>query len=58
LEVVVVHADHEVLMDVDDNSALAVGNPHGILNQQAGNCPIHLLKYYNNNINLLLNYIF
>jgi hypothetical protein len=44
LKVVVVRADYEVLMDVDDNSALAVGNPHGILNQQVGHCPIHLLN--------------
>ncbi len=41
-------AGHKVLMEVDDNSSLIVGNPQGILGQ-----PIHLL---NINIVTLINY--
>jgi hypothetical protein len=36
-------AGHEVLMEVDDNSALIVGDPQGILGQQLRPCPIKLL---------------
>ncbi len=31
VEEVAVHASHEVLLEVDDNSALIVGNPGGII---------------------------
>jgi hypothetical protein len=33
LEEVAVHAGHQVLMEVDDNSVLIVGDPHGIKGQ-------------------------
>ncbi len=36
LEEVAVHAGYEVLMDIDGPSALIVGNPWGILDQQLG----------------------
>ncbi len=34
LEEVTVHIGHEVLVEVDDHSALIVGDPWGILGQQ------------------------
>ncbi len=37
-----VHAGHKVLMEVDDNSALIVGEPQGILGQHLKPHPIQL----------------
>jgi hypothetical protein len=51
LEEVTVNASHEVLMEVDDNMSLIVGDPQGILDQQLR--PIPLL----NIIIILMNYI-
>jgi hypothetical protein len=44
LEEVIVRASHEVLMEVDDNCALIVGNPQGILDLQLRPRPMHLLN--------------
>ncbi len=52
LEDVTVRAGRKVLMEVDDKSALIVGNLQGILGQQLRPHPVHLL----NIIYLLLNY--
>jgi hypothetical protein len=49
-----VRAGHSVLAETDDNLALIVGNPQGILGQQLRLCPIHLLNII---INYLLNSI-
>ncbi len=38
------HAGHEVLMDIDGASALIVGNPRGILDQQLRARPICLIN--------------
>jgi hypothetical protein len=45
-EEVAVWAGHEVLMEVDDNSALIVSNQWGILSQQLRPHPIHIFEYY------------
>jgi hypothetical protein len=45
LEDIAVHAGHEVLMEVDGNITMTVGNPQGILDEQLRPQPIHLLKY-------------
>jgi hypothetical protein len=42
-------ADREVLMEVDDNSELIVGNPKGILGQQ-------LMPHTNNFLNIIITY--
>jgi hypothetical protein len=42
LEEIIVHADNEVMMEVDDKSVLIVGDPQGSLGQQFRPCPIHL----------------
>jgi hypothetical protein len=39
-----VHASHEVLWEVDDNSPLIVGNPQGILGKQTMPHPINTLQ--------------
>jgi len=39
-----VRAGREVLFDIDDKSALIVGDPQGILGQRLRHCPIELLK--------------
>jgi hypothetical protein len=44
LEEVAVRAGHEVLLEVDDHSALIVGDPRGILGQQFRPQPIHFLS--------------
>ncbi len=44
LEEVAMSADYKVLMEVDDNILLIVGNPQGILGQQVRPYPIHLLN--------------
>jgi hypothetical protein len=44
LEEVAVLAACEVLMEVDDNGRLIVGNLQGTLGQQLRPYPIHLLK--------------
>ncbi len=44
LEEVAVHAGHEVFTEVDNNSALIVGNPQRILGQQLRTRTIHLLN--------------
>jgi hypothetical protein len=44
LEEVTVRASHEVMMEVDDNILLIVGDPHGILDQHIRLHPIFLLK--------------
>jgi hypothetical protein len=44
LEEVAELVSHKVLVEVDDNSALIVGNPQGILIQQHGPYPINLLN--------------
>jgi hypothetical protein len=46
LEEVAVHPGHKVLMKVDDNIALIVSNPQGILDQQAHTSPNSIIKYY------------
>jgi hypothetical protein len=43
-EEVGVYADHEVIVEVDDNIVLIVGNPQGILGQQLRPCQIHSLN--------------
>ncbi len=53
LEEVTVHAGHKVLMEVDDNTLLIIGNPRGILDQQLRPHGINLL----NIIITLINYI-
>ncbi len=45
MEEVEVPAGREVLVDVDDNSALIVGNPRGILGQQLKPQPIYSLNF-------------
>jgi hypothetical protein len=40
MEEIMVHAGHKVQMEVDDNSALIVGDPQGILGEQLSS--IHL----------------
>jgi hypothetical protein len=42
LEEAAVRAGHEVLMEVDDNISLIVGDPHGILEEQHRPHPINL----------------
>jgi hypothetical protein len=42
LEEAAVHSGHEVLVEVDVNILLIVGNPKGILDQQLRPLPIHL----------------
>jgi len=37
-------SDHDVLIEVDDNLLLIVGNPQGILGKQLKPHPIHLLN--------------
>jgi hypothetical protein len=44
LEEVAEHAGIKVLMEVDDNGALIVGESHGILNQQLLPHPIDVFK--------------
>jgi hypothetical protein len=44
LEKVAAYADHEVIVEVDDNIVLIVGNPQGILGQQLRPCQIHSLN--------------
>jgi hypothetical protein len=44
LEEVAEHAGRKALMEVDDNSALIVGNMRGILGQQLSPRPIFLLN--------------
>jgi hypothetical protein len=43
LEVVAVRTGLKVLMEVDDNSAVIVGDPQGALSQKLMLCPIHLI---------------
>ncbi len=42
LEEVVAHADHEVLMEIENNSVMIVGDPQGILGMQLRPYPIHI----------------
>jgi hypothetical protein len=44
LEEVAVRADHKVLIEVDDNIVLIVGDPQGILGQQLWPRSIDLLN--------------
>jgi len=44
LEEVAVHARRKVLMEVDDNNALIVGDPQGILGLKLRHCLICLLN--------------
>ncbi len=44
LEEVAVLAGREVLVEVDDNGRLIVGNLEGTLGQQLRPCQIHMLK--------------
>jgi hypothetical protein len=44
LEEVTMHADHKVFIEVDDNIALIVGDPQGILGQQLWPRSIDLLN--------------
>ncbi len=44
-EKVAVHAGHEILMDVDDNNLLIIGNPHVILRPTAQASLNPLIKY-------------
>jgi hypothetical protein len=44
LKEVAVYTGHKVLVDVDDNGALVVGNPYWILGQQLRPHPIHLFN--------------
>jgi hypothetical protein len=44
LDKVAMGAGHKVLMEVEDNISLTVGNPQGVLNQQPGPHPIHSLN--------------
>jgi hypothetical protein len=53
LEEVAMHAAHKVLMEVDDNNALIVGDPQGILDQKLGHCLICLLNIIFTEITLL-----
>jgi hypothetical protein len=48
LEGIAVHAGHEVLVEVDDNISMTVGNPQGILDEQFRPQPINSL-----NINII-----
>jgi hypothetical protein len=41
---VAVHADHDVLVKIDDNILLIAGDPQGILDHQLRPLPIHLLN--------------
>jgi hypothetical protein len=41
-----VHAVHEVLMEVDDDRVAIVGNPQGIFLPTAQTSPYPLIKYY------------
>jgi uncharacterized membrane-anchored protein len=55
MEEVAVHAGHEVLMEVGNNSLLIVGDPMGISDQQLRPRPflllnIPIIKLYNINI--------
>jgi hypothetical protein len=45
MEVVPVRAGHEVLMEVDNNMLLIVGDPQGILEKHLKPHPINLLKF-------------
>ncbi len=45
-EDVALSAGHKVLMEVDNISALIVGNPRGILGQQFRTGPINLLNIF------------
>jgi hypothetical protein len=45
LKEVTVNASHEVLMEVDDNTSLIVGDPQGILDQHLSP---HLILLLNN----------
>jgi hypothetical protein len=56
LEGVIVHAGHEVLMEVDDNIVLIVGDQQGILDQQLRPHIIHLLNIIITQLTVL-NYI-
>ncbi len=49
MEKVAVHAGHKVLMEVDNNTLVIVGNPWGILDQQLWPCPTHKINinYFN-----------
>ncbi len=57
LEEVAVPDGHKVLVEVDDNSALIVGSPQGILGQVLWPYPINLLNIiYYSYIHCLSNY--
>jgi hypothetical protein len=45
LEKVGMGADHKVLLEVDDNTLLIVGDAQWILDQQLRSRPIHLLNF-------------
>ncbi len=47
VEDVIVCADHEVLVEVDDYSSLIVSDPQGIIGQQLRSWPMHLLNIIN-----------
>jgi hypothetical protein len=53
LEDSIVHASHEVLWEVDENSPLIVGNPQGILGKQTRPHPINTLQI---TISILIDY--
>jgi hypothetical protein len=44
MEEVIVRTSHKVLMEVEDNCALIVSDPQGILDQQLRPHPIHVLN--------------
>jgi hypothetical protein len=45
LEEVVAHADREVLMEIENNSVMIVGDPQGILGLHLRLYPIHLSNF-------------
>jgi hypothetical protein len=57
LEEVAVRAGHEVLMEVDSNSALIVGNPQGILGEHLRPRPIHWLNINYHLIKILIMFL-
>jgi hypothetical protein len=44
LEEVTLSLSHDILMEVDDNVLLIVGDPQGILDQHLRLCQIHFLN--------------
>jgi len=55
LEEVAVCAGHEVLIEVDDNILLIVGNLQGILDKQQRPHPINLLNIMSSILIIILN---